>query len=93
MRGGFAVLSEEERFLFSCYMLSIYNQFELAYHEYQKGNVPAEIWGKYEYEIPIWLSLPGGGDWYEQDRGRYSAAFQEYIANALDSYAAPPLHQ
>lgn len=51
--GGLSDLTAEEQFRFSCNMLAVYNQFELAYHQYQSGNLHTEIWGKYAYEIPI----------------------------------------
>ena len=86
MLEGFAGLTPEERFRFNCNMLAIYNQFELAFHQHEAGNLQTIIWQKFAYEIPIWISTPGGKAWYEQDKGRYSAEFNAYISKSLESY-------
>ena len=87
--GGLSDLTAEEQFRFSCNMLAVYNSFELAYHQYQSGNLHTEIWGKYAYEIPIWISLPGGKGWYAKDSKRYSSEFRKYVAKRLENYTPP----
>ena len=91
MEEGHAALTPEERFRFNAYMLFIYNQFELAYHQFVAGNIDAKIWHKFAYEIPYWLSLPGGKQWYAQDKERYSPEFRDYVASALENYTLPEM--
>ena len=86
MLQGFDALTPDERFRFNCNLLAIYNQFELAFHQHREGKLDSVIWEKFAYEIPIWISTKGGQAWYEQDKGRYSAAFNAEIAKRVASY-------
>ena len=86
---GFDALTPEEELQFNCNMLAIYNQFELAFHQYRRGNLLPEIWNKFAYEIPIWISLPGGSSWYAKDKERYSPEFRKYIDDRLRTYVPP----
>ena len=86
---GLGDLTAEEELRFSCNMMAVYNQFELAYHQYRSGNLHSEIWHKYAYEIPIWISLPGGKEWYAKDHARYSPEFRKYFTESLLNYAPP----
>ncbi len=86
MLEGLGSLTPEERFRFNCNLLAIYNQFELAFHQHNDGNLKTVIWEKFAFEIPIWISTPGGKAWYEQDKERYSTEFNAYIAKSLASY-------
>ena len=86
MLEGLGSLTREERFRFNWNMLAIYNQFELAFHQHEAGNLQTIIWEKFAFEIPIWISTPGGKAWYAQDKERYSTKFNAYIAKSLASY-------
>jgi len=69
-------------------MVGLYHQFDLAFHQYRTGNMESEIYEKFEYEMPIWVSLPFGREWLARDRGRFSKSFLEFLDEKINDLPA-----
>ena len=76
-------LSDDERLQFNTFYFAYYNQFDLAYHQYKQGQLDEVMWKKMEYEMPIYLSLPGLRRWWESDKVRMSAEFVAYLEDRV----------
>jgi len=91
---GLSGLSEVDQLQLSAQMMALYHQFDLAYHQYNAGHLEEEIWKKFEYEIPIWISIPLAKEWFERDKARLSKSFVKFVESKVaevDIVAVPTL--
>ena len=94
LHNGLSALTEAEQLQISTHMMALYHQFDLAYHQYNAGHMETAIWEKFEYEMPIWISIPVGKEWFERDKDRLSKSFVQFLESkveALDIGAIPTL--
>ena len=64
----FSALPEEERFRFGLMYFSFFNKYDFAYHQYLDGRLDEKHWAKMDFEIPLFVSLPGNRAWWERDK-------------------------
>ncbi|MEQ8693873.1 MAG: hypothetical protein RIC85_00900 [Gammaproteobacteria bacterium] len=92
MQGGMlgpSELSDSDQFRFNVFWFAAYNRFDFAYHQYSRGRLDPELWEKMDYEIPLYLSLPGSRAWWERDKPRFSKKFVAYVEKRLLEFEAP----
>jgi len=82
-------LSDSDQFRFNVFWFAAYNRFDFAYHQYSRGRLDPELWEKMDYEIPLYLSLPGANDWWQQDKPRFSKKFVMYVEKRLVEFEVP----
>jgi len=90
-RGCFdrASLTESEQLRFNTYVYGYYNQIDYLYDQYVAGWVAEKTWQKIERELPIWLSLPGVREWWDQDKTRFSDEFVRFLDEKLVNFDNP----
>jgi hypothetical protein len=84
-----SALSDSDQFRFNLFWFAAYNRFDFAYHQYSRGRLDPELWEKMDYEIPLYLSLPGSHAWWERDKPRFSRKFVEYVEKRLSEFQRP----
>ncbi len=82
-------LSASDRFRFNVFWFAAYNRFDFAFHQYQKGRLDPQLWAKLDYEIPLYLSLPGALSWWKQDKVRFSEQFAAYVDTRIAEFEMP----
>lgn len=84
-----AKLSPEEQFRFNALYLALYIQYDLAYRQYLNGQLDAETWERLEHQVVVFASMPGGAEWWKQDKARFSKRFVEYLDAKLEFFEMP----
>ncbi|MGR8946696.1 MAG: hypothetical protein ACU84Q_01525 [Gammaproteobacteria bacterium] len=85
-------MSDEERFRFSTWFFSYYNQFDFAYHQYLNGQIDEAMWEKMAYEMPLYVSsLPGVNEWWARDKKRLSKEFVAYMEQQMSRLEPSPV--
>ncbi len=82
-------LTEYEQFRFNTLFFAAYSQFDFAYRRYQAGKLDATSWQKMEYEIPLYLHLPGARTWWEQDKTRFTKEFVSFVDRSIAQFEPP----
>ena len=86
--GQHETLAPTDRLRMNAYMYSVYSQIDMAYHQYRAGQLEERVWQRWDYEIPVFLGVPGFAMWWTQDKQRFSSDFVRYVYERLA--AAPP---
>ena len=84
-------LSDADKFRFNVFFFAALNRFDFAYHQYKSNRLEEKFWEKMAAEIPIWLNLPGGADWWAQDKSRFSPEFVAYVEKRCAGFKMPDL--
>ena len=79
-------LSESDRFRFNVFFYAAFNRYDFAYHQYKSGRLDEKFWEKIDFEIPIWLKLPGPAAWWTQDKSRLSREFVSYVDGRVGAF-------
>ncbi len=87
--GGPDPLRPEEQLRFNTFWLGAYSQFDYAYTRYREGDLDADVWKRIEYEISVFLGLPGVAAWWSQDKRRFSDAFVQFVDRAVAETRTP----
>jgi len=82
-------LNEYEQFRFNALFFAVYSQFDFAYRRYKSGKLDEISWKKMEYEIPLYLHLPGANEWWEQDKSRFTDEFQSFVDEEIVRFNPP----
>jgi hypothetical protein len=82
-------LSADEQWRFGCLVFSVVNQYDFAYHQYMDGQLEETFWKRIDYELPLFLALPGGRDWWEKDKSRFSTTFVKYLDTRIAEFEMP----
>ena len=82
-------LSEDEQVRFGALCFSAFNRYGFAFHQFQTGQLEEKFWNNMEYELSVFLSLPGGGEWWNQDKPRFLPEFVTYIDGMVEDFAMP----
>ena len=82
-------LSATDQFRFNVFWFAAYNRFDFAYHQFIRGRLDPELWEKMDYEIPLYLNLPGSRAWWERDKPRFSKKFVAYVEKRLSEFEPP----
>ena len=83
---NFESLSPTEQTQFSLIFYSIYNQWDFAYHQYLSGLLDKTFFDKLDHEIPLYTTLPGTAQWWENDKDRMSKEFREYVDKRMANH-------
>ncbi len=73
-------LDEDEQVQFSMTMYSIFAQFENIFYQLQQGTLDSAIFERHALAMEFYLRTPGGADWWESWKGRFSEDFVSYVA-------------
>ncbi len=76
-------LDEDERVQFAMTMYSIFAQFENIFYQFQQGTLDSVIFERHFLAMKFYLQTPGGADWWESWKGRFSEDFVSFLAARL----------
>jgi len=82
-------LNEYEQFRFNTFLIGAYMQYDFAYLQFLGGQLEPETWKRMEFEIVLYVSIPGGAAWWEQDKSRLSTQFVEFIDAKRANFELP----
>ena len=83
-------ISESERLRLNVRWIALYHHLDGAYHMHKAGQLNVEIWAKFDFEAPLWIStLPWCRSWYETDKQRLSPSFRAYLDARLLEMETP----
>jgi hypothetical protein len=82
-------LSVDEQWRFGCLVFFVLNQYDFAYHQFVGGQLEETFWKRMDYELPLFLGLPGGREWWEKDKPRLSKEFAEYLDTRIAEFPRP----
>jgi hypothetical protein len=86
---NFAALTGDEQFQYGMLAFSILNRYDFAYHQYLDGELDEKHWGKIDYELPLFMSLPGMQAWWANDKVRFSKEFVSYVEKRVAEFVLP----
>ena len=89
MTDGRNELTPDQQLRFSSFFYSAYSMFDFAYNQYITGQLEEHVWKRLDFEIPLFLSLPGTPAWWAQDKPRFSAEFVQYVDRRLAAFVPP----
>ena len=75
-------LSVEDRLKFTWACTEMFGAFEYMHHQYLQGDMPEEIWVRWEQTLRFWLTYPGIRTWWV---GR-PTVFSETFTALCDRY-------
>ena len=76
-------LDEDEQVQFAMTMYSIFAQFENIFYQLQQGTLDSAIFERHSLAMEFYLQTPGGADWWESWKGRFSKDFASFLAARL----------
>ena len=76
-------LDEDEQVQFAMTMYSIFAQFENIFYQLQQGTLDSAIFERHSLAMEFYLQTPGGADWWESWKGRFSTDFARFLAARL----------
>ncbi len=82
-------LSEDEQVRCGGLCFSAFNRYGFAYHQFRTGQLEEKFWNSIEYELSVFLSLPGGSEWWNKDKPRFLPEFVTHIDRMLKDFAMP----
>ena len=82
-------LTPTERLQFNTYCYGYYNQIDFIFEQYSNGQVSERTWRKIEKELPVWVSFPGGREWWSEDKQRFSPEFIAFLDRKVAEFDAP----
>lgn len=83
----FAGLDEAQKFRFGALFFSFFVKYDFAYHQYLAKRLDQEFWDRMNYEISVFMSLPGAFEWWERDKKRLSGQFVSYVDSLIASHS------
>jgi hypothetical protein len=82
-------LKDYEQLKFNSSFLALYVQYDFAYRQFLRGELEPATWTRMEFEILVFLRMPGGAAWWKQDKARMSPEFVKFIDDHLDKFELP----
>ena len=82
-------LEDYEKLRLNSALLGFYVQYDFAYRQFLKGELDATTWERMEFEMIVFLKMPGGADWWAQDKKRLSPPFVKFIEERLAKFEIP----
>ena len=76
-------LDEDEQVQFAMTMYSIFAQFENIFYQHQQSTLDSTIFARHSSAMGFYLQTPGGADWWESWKGRFSEDFVSFLAARL----------
>ena len=76
-------LSNVDQIRLSSHIVTLYHHLDAAFHMHRSGLLDAETWGKFAYEVPLWMNLPFIREWFEAEKLRLTPSFREYVQERL----------
>ena len=76
-------LDEDEQVQFAMTMYSIFAQFENIFYQHQQDTLDSAIFARHSSAMEFYLQTPGGADWWESWKGRFSKDFVSFLAARL----------
>ena len=73
-------LDEDEQVQFAMTMYSIFAQFENIFYQHQQGTLDSAIFSRHSSAMEFNLQTPGGVDWWQSWKGRFSEDFVSFLA-------------
>ncbi len=81
-------LDEDEQVQFAMTMYSVFAQFENIFYQHQQGTLDSTIFTRHSSAMEFYLRTPGGADWWESWKDRFSEDFVSFLAPRLASNAS-----
>jgi len=82
-------LEDYEQLKMNSLFLGGYVQYDFAYRQYIKGQLEPDTWERMEFEMLLFIQMPGGAKWWEQDKSRLSPQFVTFIEDKLSKFQMP----
>ena len=76
-------LDEDEQVQFAMTMYSIFAQFENIFYQFQQGTLDSAVLERHSLAMEFYLQTPGGADWWESWKGRFSSDFVSFLVARL----------
>jgi hypothetical protein len=76
---AFDELTEEEKFRFILFMVTVFRRFENIFYKYQKGFLDKELWEGYRQSMLLYFYTSGGQAFWNARGGHFSGLFQNYL--------------
>ena len=84
-----AAVDPDELFRFNAINVAYYTQCDFAYRHHLRGQFDPDTWERMAYVVTLFASTPGGLEWWEQDKLRFSTQFIEFLEEKTKTFEMP----
>ena len=88
---NYGELPPAQQLRFGAYMFALFANYDFAYHQYLAGKIEPVFWANMEYEMPVFINLPGAREWWDRDKVRFSEAFAKFMDERMTELPAEPV--
>jgi hypothetical protein len=76
-------LSVEERIRFTWGCTEMFGAFEYMHYQQMQGDLPEEIWHRWQETIKFWMTFPGMRAWWHCKPSPFSTEFSSFVEDCI----------